>query len=265
MSLPEKLIAVGMRYHAGAESYIKQLKLPQAILLKAEKNAEASGGVAYAVYHRGSKLAYIREADLGTLKRETATAKFSTIPFSDIVDKYEISQQYPNYLVIKLSSAKECEQYNISISDTTCATPVSAEVVKTIQKNLIQNKGKETMFDKIVNTNKAVAVTAAYMEAGRIANNQVTKLVAAKAPLMVKGYIDTPVGKVVIANLTDMAVKQFRPMDAKLQKVSQAMMTQAYQELIQTIDIEGMLNELASSEGIKAALAVVAEPDLVKA
>ena len=114
------------------------------------------------------------------------------------------------------------------------------------------------MFDKIVNANKAVAVTAAYMEAGRIANNQVTKLVTAKAPLMVKGYIDTPIGKVVVANLTNMAVEQFRPTDAKLKKVSAAMMTQAYQELIQTIDIEGMLNELTSSEGIKAALAAVA-------
>lgn len=258
MSLPEKLIAVGMRYNPGAESYIRQLKLPQSVLLKAEKNAEASGGIAYAVYHRGTKLAYIREADLSTLKREVAVNKYDMMP-RDIVDTYEITQQYPNYLVIK-STVKEYNKYKQEYEAvaTACATPVSAEVLKTIQKNIITNKKEETMFDKIVNANKAVAVNAAYMEAGRVANNQVTKLVAAKAPLMVKGYIDTPVGKVVVANLTNMAVEQFRPTDARLKKVSQAMMTQAYQELIQTIDIEGMLNELTSSEGIKAALAAVA-------
>lgn len=258
-----------MRYNPGAESYIRGLSLPQSVLLKAEKNAEASGGIAYAVYHRGNKLAYIREADLPTLKREAATAKYSTALFIDIVNKYEITQQYPNYLVIKLAkntstTVNPCAE--IYLQDNVCtsigvntsigADTVYASVVNPLNKT--QTKKEETMFDKIVNANKTIAVTGAYMEAGRIANNQVTKIVAAKAPLMVKGYIDTPIGKVVLANLTMMAVDQFRPTDVKLKKVANAMGAVAYQELIQTIDIEGMLNELTSSEGIKAALAAVA-------
>ena len=124
-----------------------------------------------------------------------------------------------------------------------------------IKPKLTEDK---TMFDKIVATNKTVAVSAAYMEAGRIANNQVAKLVAAKAPLMVRGYVDTPIGKLVLANLVGMALEQFRPADKQMAKVANHMMANAYQELIRTVDIEGMLNELTSSEGIKNALAAVA-------
>lgn len=264
MSLPEKLIAVGMRYQSGAEQYLKKLVTPVSVALHPESNKEATGGIAYVVTHRGSKLAYIREADLPGLKREASLGNevgkqpnFGSFP---ILSDYVITEIRTNYLLLKLNK-KNVEPYKQEyeaqyIASTACAIPVSAEIQKTLQNKV--NKGKETMFDKIVSANKTIAVTGAYMEAGRIANNQVTKLVAAKAPLMVKGYIDTPIGKVVLANLTMMAVDQFRPTDVKLKKVASAMGAVAYQELIQTVDIEGMLNELTSSEGIKAALAAVA-------
>lgn len=266
MSLPNKLIAVGMRYNPGAETYLRGLKLPCSVALRAENNKEATGGIAYTVYHRGKKIAYIREADLATLKRELH------INISGPLDTsaYDITQVYPNYLVLKLST-NPCAEVS-SIPDNFTTTIGGNNNISTTDAyyncainplNKPQTKKEETMFEKIVTTNKTVAVNAAYMEAGRIANNQVAKIVAAKAPLMVKGYVDTPVGKLVLANLTSMAVEQFRPTDAKLKKVSNAMMSAAYQELIQTIDIEGMLNELTSSEGIKNALAAVAAQEEV--
>ena len=199
----------------------------------------------------------------------------SSLGFGAACSQYSITDIRENYLVLKKDQVNPDwlvptegmttvlpGQKNFEVNnDYTSAVqplknPCKELYIKTEQN--IQIRKEENMFDKLVANNKAVAVNAGYMEAGRIANNQVTKLVAAKAPLMVKGYIDTPVGKVVLANLTAMAVEQFRPTDAKLKKVSVAMMTQAYQELIQTVDIEGMLNELTSSEGIKAALAKVA-------
>lgn len=265
MTLPQKLIAVGMRYNSGAEAHLKKLLLPCYVDIQAERNDKATGNVAYAVYHHRTKLAFIREADLGMLKSESKN--------SLCVTGYEITQIYPNYLVLKprktaLESARDenpCAE--IFLVDpyqnipgvagkytTTPATiiPVSDQILRN------PNKRKENMFDKIVAANKSVAVSAAYLEAGRMANNQVAKLVGAKAPLMVRGYVDTPVGKLVLANLTSMAVEQFRPTDVKLKKVANAMMANAYQELIRTVDIEGMLNELTSSEGIKSALAAVA-------
>lgn len=262
-----------MRHIPGAKDNVNRLKTPQNVLLTFEANRLATGAMAIAVIHRGWKLAYIRGADLPMLKAALDTNAAGPQASCSM---YSITDIRENYLVLKKTAAEEGTKlyYGDNLTNITGSTninpcgeiflkdnkviPVSPEIQKTL------NKKDENMFDKIVANNKSVAVNAAYMEAGRIANNQVTKLVAAKAPLMVKGYVDTPVGKVVLANLTAMAVEQFRPTDVKLKKVSVAMMTQAYQELIQTVDIEGMLNELTSSDGIKAALAAVSVNDEVK-
>ena len=265
MTLPQKLIAVGMRYNSGAEAYLKKLSLPCSISIQAERNDKATGNMAYAVYHRGVKLAFIREADLGMLKAETN--------HSPAIPGYEIIQVYPNYLVLRpgITMARnpcaEIKPYQnipealgnyITSSDMSSIQPGNTKFKQEYSAEYLTTNKEETMFDKIVAANKTVAVSAAYLEAGRMANNQVAKLVGAKAPMMVRGYVDTPVGKLVLANLTSMAVEQFRPADAKLKKVANAMMANAYQELIRTVDIEGMLNELTSSEGIKNALAAVA-------
>lgn len=252
-----------MRHIPGAKDNVNRLKTPQNVVLTIESNTNATGGMAIAVLHRGQKLAYVREADLPMLKAVMANSS----PSFTTTSQYSITDIRENYLVLKKTTAEEGTKlyYGGDAATANICDEIFQDDSSLYNKQPTIKK-EENMFDKIVANNKSVAVNAAYMEAGRIANNQVTKLVAAKAPLMVKGYVDTPVGKVVLANLTVMAVEQFRPTDVKLKKVSVAMMTQAYQELIQTVDIEGMLNELTSSDGIKAALAAVAgQEDLVKA
>jgi len=126
-----------------------------------------------------------------------------------------------------------------------------------------ENENKQTkennMIDKLINTNKVVAGNAAYMEAGRIATNQLSKIASSKAPLMVRGYVDTPVGKVVIANLAAVVASQYRPNDAKLIKLTSAMMQNAYMELLRTLDVEGMINEFLEKTDVKAALDKVVE------
>lgn len=109
-------------------------------------------------------------------------------------------------------------------------------------------------FNAILNSNKSAAIVAATMEAGRIANNQVAKLAAKKLPMMVRGYADTPVGKLVIANMAAQAAKHFRPEDTTLCALTDAMTVQAYQELIQVMDVEGFLDNLMDSPEIKRAV-----------
>lgn len=265
--LPEKLIAVGMRHIPGAKDNVNRLKVPQNVILTFEANSHATGAMAIAVIHRGQKLAYVREADLPMLK---AIMAGSSLYFGANCSQYSITDIRENYLVLKSTAEEGTKLYygdnltrstninpcgEIFLKDNK-VIPVSPEIQKTL------NKKDEYMFDKMIAANKTIAVTGAYMEAGRVANNQVAKLVSAKAPMMVRGYVDTPMGKVVLANLTMMAVDQFRPNDAKLKKVANAMGAVAYQELIQTLDIEGMLNELTSSDGIKAALAAVSAQEV---
>ena len=157
---------------------------------------------------------------------------------------------------------------NLLLADTTTnwAKNPAGEVPLTAKYASVDsfqlNKPKEeTMFDKIVNTNTAMARSAAFLEAGRIANNTAAKFVASKSPLMVKGYVDTAFGKLLIANAAAVAANKFRPTDAKLAKLAEAMITQAYQEVYQLVDIEKMLNEMLSSESVKAALSKLDNSD----
>ena len=260
-----------MRHIPGAKDNVNRLKTPQNVLLTFEANRLATGAMAIAVIHRGWKLAYIREADLPMLKAALDTNAAGPQASCSM---YSITDIRENYLVLKRTTAEEGTKlyYGDNLTNITGSTninpcgeiflkdnkviPVSPEIQKTL------NKKDKNMFDKMIAANKTIAVTGAYMEAGRVANNQVAKLVSAKAPMMVRGYVDTPMGKVVLANLTMMAIDQFRPNDAKLKKVANAMGAVAYQELIQTLDIEGMLNELTSSDGIKAALAAVSAQEV---
>ena len=106
-----------------------------------------------------------------------------------------------------------------------------------------------------VTANKSAATSAAFMEAGRVANSQVAKAVAKKAPMLVRGYVEHPVGKLVIANVAVLAAQQFRPNDKSLGTLAQAMAVQAYQELIQQLNIEEFIDDLLTNKDIKRALA----------
>lgn len=108
-------------------------------------------------------------------------------------------------------------------------------------------------INSAVATNKQAAVSAAVLETGRMANSAAIKLLKPNLPMVVRGYADTAFGKLAIANATLMAVNQFRPESAALQRVSNAMVVAAYQELIQSFDIEGMLDSLCSDNKLAAA------------
>jgi hypothetical protein len=129
----------------------------------------------------------------------------------------------------------------------------------TVFNNPLETTKENTMnfaqtTNSLINNNKSAASQAGYLEAGRIANNQFTKLAAKSLPMMLRGYADTAVGKLVIANLAQMAASHLRPQDATLAKLTGAMTVAAYQGVIQTVDIEGWLNELLGSPEIKRAM-----------
>lgn len=109
-------------------------------------------------------------------------------------------------------------------------------------------------MEQIASINKTAAKSAAFMEAGRIANNQVAKIAAKKLPVMIRGYADTPFGKLVIANAAIMAIEHLRPEDQRAKALARAMAVQAYQEAIQTLDIEGLLEELFSNKSVSRAM-----------
>lgn len=108
-----------------------------------------------------------------------------------------------------------------------------------------ENKGNiMSKVSSIVAANKSAVVNAAKLEAGKIALTQITKVAAKKAPFMVKGYIDTPIGRVVIANLLSVAVDQYAPTNAKAKAVAGAAMEAAMLEMVQSFNIAEMIDEM---------------------
>lgn len=124
----------------------------------------------------------------------------------------------------------------------------------TIEKEITMTNKITAIASGIAASNFSAAKTAAVMEAGRIANVEITKVLAKRLPMMVKGYADTPAGRLVVANLAGVALQQFRPDDARLKALVDAMQVQAYQELLQTIDIEGFIDGLLENPKIKNAV-----------
>lgn len=110
--------------------------------------------------------------------------------------------------------------------------------------------------------NKDLAKSAAFLEAGRITNNKLIALVAPKLPIMVRGYAQTPVGKIVMANMLLIGVQKFRPDNQLLAKLAYASVTQAYAESFEALDIEGMLDSFLKDTAVSKALGLVERADI---
>ena len=117
---------------------------------------------------------------------------------------------------------------------------------QSVNTQTTENKGKNSMtkIANIVAANKSAVVNAAKLEAGKIALTQITKVAAKKAPFMIKGYIDTPIGRVVIANLLSVAVDQYAPTNQKAKAVAGAAMEAAMLEMVQSFNIAEMIDEM---------------------
>lgn len=96
----------------------------------------------------------------------------------------------------------------------------------------------------IVAANKNAAVNAAKLEAGSIVLKKVSSIAASKAPFMVRGYVDTAVGRVVIANLLNFAVSQYAPNNRKAVIAADAAMQAAMLELVQSFNVGEMIDEV---------------------
>lgn len=113
----------------------------------------------------------------------------------------------------------------------------------------------------LVERNKDAAKAAGFAEAGRIANKELTKIIAPRLPMMARGYLDTPLGRLVLANVAVAAAQQFKPDHKPLQALVQAMATQAYVEIVQTVKIDEFIENLLENKTISAALTSVDPKD----
>ena len=92
--------------------------------------------------------------------------------------------------------------------------------------------------------NKDAGLIAVQIETGNVVIKQITKRVAPKLPMMVRGYADHPLFEVAVANTLNMALKQYRPNDKRAIYVADAVMQAAAVTAIQALNINELINEV---------------------
>jgi hypothetical protein len=130
-------------------------------------------------------------------------------------------------------------------------------IIDEIQLTKSSQQEQQTMsksLSNIIEQNVSLGTSAAFLEAGRIANNQLSSICAKKMPIMIRAYADTAMGRLILANLALMARDHFRPDDERLGKLANAMTVSAYQEVLQNFDVEQMIEDMLSNSTIKKAL-----------
>ena len=101
---------------------------------------------------------------------------------------------------------------------------------------------KESMLTQILETNKQAAIQASKLEAGRLATNTLTAIISAKFPQLPS----TPLNGLILANVADVVAKNFKP-SPRLNALTNAMVVSAYSDLLQGLDLEGLLTQFLES------------------
>jgi hypothetical protein len=123
------------------------------------------------------------------------------------------------------------------------------EITKTKEGNNSMSKVSQQL-----EKNKSAALAAAKITAGKAINNKLMKLVKPKLPMMMRGYTDSPFAKVVLANATGLAIQQFLPDNKKANKAAELMLNAAALQMLESFDLEGMLDELLKGAKIEKVL-----------
>jgi len=241
----------GLSYH-NLEEYLDVIDIGTILSLRRD-TANKYDKNATGVFYKNSQIGWVPKAENAALASwvDSVLKYYKSLKYIPvIVTSVDIRDPYwTSKIVIKV------EPDNYPLDTATKGIDLIDEYQQVINSTTIKNTQKEnTLMDKLVNTNKIAAQNAAYNEASRIALNQLTKIAAKNAPLMIRGYLETPFGKLVLANLAVAAVGQFRPNDTKLAKLAVAAVAQAYQEVYQTFDIEKVINEFVDNAAIKKVL-----------
>lgn len=102
---------------------------------------------------------------------------------------------------------------------------------------------RDTMKDKIIETNTQAAQVAARIAAGRALNTAIAAKLTPQLPLMVRGYADTTIGRLVMANLAAALLKAYSE-DERAHYAAEAMVESAMVKVTDEFDIEGLVKDL---------------------
>lgn len=123
-------------------------------------------------------------------------------------------------------------------TQATNKTPVTATTAEAATKgNNIMN------LSKIIAANKDAAVNAGKMEAGRLVVDRIIAVLKKQKaiPFVLRGYIDSDIGRVIVANVFKTAVEAYAPDNRIAKLASEKAVDSAVLQLIQGFDIPALV------------------------
>jgi len=128
------------------------------------------------------------------------------------------------------------------------------KISKSDEPKTEQQKVKTPTLSEIISSNMAAATNAAKLEVGHVANDQLAKIVGKRTPKKYAALLNTPLGHLMLANAVTVAGQAFYPGNQNLRMLTHAMTVDAYQQLVKTLDIPGIIDELLSNKAVVGAL-----------
>ena len=102
----------------------------------------------------------------------------------------------------------------------------------------------EKIAKEAVDANKIAIELAAKLEVGKVATAQLKKVVIPKLPYLVRGYADSPLFDIALANVVGVAIREYAPENKKAQIVAESMIQSAAVEMVSSFDINSMIDEM---------------------
>jgi hypothetical protein len=133
-----------------------------------------------------------------------------------------------------------------------------SELIKMINsKNKIQHKGNtmkntlQNISKQTVQANKDALIVAAKIEVGKTVNAQLKKLIKPQLPMMIRGYADSPIFDIIIANVASIALKELAAENKKAQVVADSLLQAATVEMMNSFNINKMIDDILKNIDIK--------------
>lgn len=223
---------------------------------------------------------FIYQKEMGHKLREVKEIKESKVYFT--TDTYSDIDLFDKWLLVTECEIKELESSNYDEGSARVFNKVLPKSPKAPTDSIAPLKPtetkqttetKENTMSKVkvaavaaVTANKTAGLEAAKLKVGKTANNLVAKMIKPKMPVGTKGFIDHPLAGIAIANAAKIAVNQMAGDNNKAQAIVDAMMTYSYFELVDKIDVEGMIDEMTekfSGSAVDKIVTAHADSDIV--
>ncbi len=103
----------------------------------------------------------------------------------------------------------------------------------------------------VTDSNLSAAKSAASLNAGRALLRTASAKVKPHLPLMIQGYADHPIGRLITANLIKYGAAELMPDNKYAQSAAEGMLVAAMDEVMGTFHLEEMLESLLSPAAVK--------------